>query len=94
MNEQMAAIPLPDGAIRNFMGTITYRTKPCMSCGQQSLMKLDAAQHWHWAHGGMFVQDAFPEMPADEREMLLTGTHPNCWSEMLGGRLVGPAVDD
>ncbi len=34
---------------------------------------------------GELVQRVWPEMSTDERELLITGTHPACWSAMFGG---------
>ena len=34
---------------------------------------------------GELVQRVWPEMSRDERELLITGTHPACWSAMFGG---------
>lgn len=30
------------------------------------------------------VQDAFPNMPEGDREFLMTGITPKCWTEMFG----------
>jgi hypothetical protein len=35
--------------------------------------------------GGMFVQDAFPHLTADQREFILTGTTAEEWNEMFDG---------
>lgn len=34
---------------------------------------------------GALVQDAFPELSADEREIFITGIHPSCWDELVDG---------
>lgn len=31
-----------------------------------------------------YVQDAFPELTAEEREFILTGTTPEEWNQMFG----------
>lgn len=28
------------------------------------------------------VQDAFPDTPIEQRDMLILGTHPDCWKKM------------
>ena len=35
-----------------------------------------------WKNGELFVQDAFPELNADERELLVSGTCIPCWDRM------------
>lgn len=32
---------------------------------------------------GMFVQDAFPQLTADEREFIISGITSNEWDEMI-----------
>lgn len=53
-------------------------TRPCPLCGKASMVKVDHAQYRKWQEG-MFVQDAFPNMTPDQRALLITGTHPECW---------------
>ena len=35
---------------------------------------------------GAFVQDAFPNLNIDEREQIISGTHPQCWDELFNKR--------
>lgn len=30
------------------------------------------------------IQVALPDRPSDFREMLITGTHPECWNRIFG----------
>jgi hypothetical protein len=36
-----------------------------------------------WQEDGNYIQDVFPHLDAPQREMLLTGTHPECWKLMF-----------
>ena len=63
------------------METITLNTMPCRVCGGSSTMTVSASGYEAWRKGA-YVQDAFPEMLADEREMLISGTHPSCWDSL------------
>lgn len=60
----------------------TVQTPACVVCGETSTMKLDDAALKRF-HQGAFVQDAFPDLPADQREQLISGTHPACWESMF-----------
>lgn len=64
------------------MDIITIKTKACMVCQKSSLLQLDydAVQKFE---AGAFVQDAFPDMSPADREMLITGTHPDCWDKIF-----------
>lgn len=37
-----------------------------------------------WKHPTKLIQDAFPELTADQREFILTGITPEEWKEMFG----------
>lgn len=56
-------------------------TPRCIVCGETS--EMEVAQHGmaKW-NAGAYIQEAFPELSADDREMLLTGTHPACWDSL------------
>lgn len=41
---------------------------------------VDQLKRWH---GGAFVQDAFPELAADQREILISGTSPAAFEAMF-----------
>lgn len=55
----------------------------CMLCGELSGVIVDAEGYDKWV-AGEFVQDAFPRMPAEDREVLISGTHDECWDNMMG----------
>ena len=33
---------------------------------------------------GAFLQDAFPDLKPEVREMIHTGYHPECWDKVMG----------
>lgn len=59
-------------------------TKPCVVCGKASTISVPPDGYVSWYHHGAFIQDAFPQLSADERELLISGTHPDCWDELTG----------
>lgn len=63
---------------RNTMSEIQVSTRQCSVCKQSSSVWVDSASYSQW-RAGKLIQDAFPDMPAPEREVLLTGFHPACW---------------
>lgn len=60
---------------------VVVKTKPCPVCGKTSILEIDRTGFELWQNG-TFIQQALPNLSADEREMLLTGTHPDCWDAM------------
>ena len=62
--------------------TILVKTKPCCVCGEYEVWSLDRDAVARWQEGEN-IQHAFPDMPAQDREVLITGTHPACWDKLF-----------
>lgn len=62
--------------------TIEVRTKTCCVCNKADVLTLNrqAVESWQ---AGEYVQTAFPDMSAEERELLISGTHPACWDTLF-----------
>lgn len=52
----------------------------CPQCGTTRDVIVDANDHKRWIDG-VYIQDAFPYLNADARELIMTGFCPNgeCW---------------
>jgi hypothetical protein len=60
-------------------------TRKCVVCGNGStLHDVNALGYIRWSELGENIQDALPELDADQRELLMTGTHAHCWEKMWG----------
>jgi hypothetical protein len=59
-----------------------FVTNPCIVCQKRSTLEIDRERYERWA-GGELVQNVWPEWTPDEREMLITGTHGECWEAMF-----------
>lgn len=62
---------------------VLVNTPACIGCGHTTQLTLLRSEVDMYRKGA-YVQDAFPHMPADEREMIISGTHPTCWDRMFG----------
>jgi hypothetical protein len=62
--------------------TVEITTPACTVCGRTSRITMPRAAHHRWALGD-FIQDAWPDSKPEEREMLMTGTHPDCWDQLV-----------
>lgn len=60
----------------------TTHENTCYHCKETNIITVDAPALANWK-SGMFVQDAFPDLTVDERELIMTGIHPTCWAEMF-----------
>ena len=54
----------------------------CPLCGHSHVVEVNEADCLAWK-GGATVQDAFPYLSADEREMLVSGICPSCWDKLF-----------
>lgn len=63
--------------------TIVIKTKPCTVCNGYEVWSLDREAVTRWQEGEN-IQNAFPDMKAEDREILISGTHPACWNELFG----------
>lgn len=64
------------------LNTINIVTKPCLVCGKTTTLMLDIESVRRWQRGEL-TQRAFPDMSKHERELLISGTHPDCWTQLF-----------
>lgn len=62
---------------------VTVQTPRCVVCRTSAILEVDDEGYIRWQMG-MYVQHAFPDMTADERELLVSGTHAHCWVKTFG----------
>ena len=55
----------------------------CPICGKVNTLELDSEKYNQWKMGA-HVQDVFPDLTPDERELIITGTCSKCWDKMFG----------
>lgn len=58
------------------------KTARCFHCGQEGVVSVPQEGYDLWK-AGIHAQNALPFTPAEVREQLMTGTHPECWTEMF-----------
>jgi hypothetical protein len=64
-------------------GTVRVRTPACPLCHKVTELELNEDAVHRYLEGEM-AQRAFPSMTADERELIISGTHSKCWDEIFG----------
>jgi hypothetical protein len=67
---------------------IAVKTKPCSVCDQYEVWSLDREAVTRWQEGEN-IQNAFPDMSAGDREILISGTHAACWDKLFPGEEEG-----
>lgn len=58
-------------------------TPICPICGRIGTVALTTEQAARYNEGGP-IHEALPEVPRAEREQLISGTHPDCWTQAFG----------
>lgn len=53
----------------------------CPFCGADSIVKMRLASFEAW-NAGALIQNAAPDLTADQRELLISGTCGACWKAM------------
>tara|TARA_Y100001951_G_C11266839_1_gene256145 strand:- start:849 stop:1061 length:213 start_codon:yes stop_codon:yes gene_type:complete len=56
---------------------------PCRLCKEVTDLTVNIEGFVAW-QGGKLIQDALPELSADQRELLISGTCDKCWNELFG----------
>lgn len=64
------------------MATIVT-TRPCIVCHKTSEVEM-TDDELNAYNSGQPIQNALPEWSADDRELLISGTHSTCWDKMFG----------
>lgn len=52
------------------------------TCGNTFLIAVPEQEYQNWKDG-MLIQDAMPSLGQEERELLISGTCPECWGKMM-----------
>lgn len=58
--------------------------KECRHCGEESVFCLDALEYERLFIKQEYIQDVFPNLSNEDREVMISGTHSDCWKEMFG----------
>ena len=56
---------------------------PCRLCQEVTDLTVNVEGFVNW-QAGELIQKALPELSADQRELLISGTCDKCWNEMFG----------
>lgn len=57
----------------------------CPYCGEFRPVILDGSEYYHYFVAGTAgnIQNAFPKLTPAQREVLMTGIHPQCWDALF-----------
>lgn len=66
--------------------TIKISTVACPHCSRSGEISMPISDYESGIaayKSGAYIQNAFPNLTADQRELLMTGIHPECWKQMF-----------
>jgi len=55
----------------------------CPKCNDEGSLTVGYDGFIKWRDDGMLIQQAFPELSADDRERLITGWCTSCWDDVF-----------
>lgn len=64
------------------MPTTMIVAVPCPFCHDVAELEVPTEGFMAWQSGEL-IQNALPELSADDREQLISGTCPKCWDELF-----------
>lgn len=56
----------------------------CCRCGKPHIIEVDEAKFIRWKRGKGNIQDIFPELTPDQRELMISQICQKCWVDMFG----------
>ena len=65
---------------------IKIKTKRCIHCNETGIIEMPQVDFERGAalhDARAYIQDAFPNLNATQREQIISGTHPKCWDEIF-----------
>lgn len=60
-----------------------FVTRTCLHCHKDTTFGMTQEQYNLWAVEHNYVQDVFRHVNAQIREIIISGTHPECWNEIF-----------
>jgi hypothetical protein len=79
---QLDKYKLYDFTPDNYDGKTHPHIMQCYQCGRVSIMIVSEQDYMTW-QTKLYVQDAFPYLSAEKREMIINGMHPECFDKLF-----------
>lgn len=61
----------------------TVGTPRCLLCNKSSQLEITDEEYTALVQEKLHIQRAMPNRDASFREMIMTGTHPECWEKIF-----------
>jgi hypothetical protein len=61
---------------------VLLTTRNCIECNHPGQVRVPRLEYQAWRDGGL-IQDAMPSLSAAERELIISGTHGECYDKIF-----------
>lgn len=58
-------------------------SRVCIMCEEESWFRITEKEYDAWITQDGYIQDVFPHLSNENREVMISGTHPECWKAMF-----------
>ena len=55
----------------------------CIHCRQENRIYVEPKDYLDWLNKDRYVQDIWTTLSQQDRELIISGTHSECWNEMF-----------
>ena len=55
----------------------------CIHCRQENRIYVEPKDYLDWFNKDRYVQDIWTTLSQQDRELIISGTHSECWNEMF-----------
>lgn len=62
---------------------VSIITRECIICHGVTVITVNFDKCYDWKNGSL-IQNVWPNLTADQREIMINGTHSDCWDYMMG----------
>jgi len=57
--------------------------RSCVVCSNEVVFLMTQDQYDRWQKNKEYVQDVFSHIEPDIHEWMISGTHPDCWNQLM-----------
>ena len=57
--------------------------RKCVCCGGITMIYMERSKYDRWVNNGEFAQNLWPESSVGDREVLISGTHSDCFDDLF-----------
>jgi len=68
---------------KNYQGDTSILSRLCQHCRENYTIEVETPSLFEWKQQGKLAQVAFFYLNPSDVELIISGTHPECWDQMF-----------